>query len=531
MEKQMLCVEKIQAFKDNLIFQLNGPVSPDECLIRECLPLAGPLPGSELSLSRPVPETAGGRGTGCRLALPRREGDRDRLCSRFELWRQGKKLPGVSFVSEIEPAEWDYPYPQGRSKKGLQVRFIDDAIKLGVQHAALNLNLGNVMAVAAGPDTVPFNWQGRVFHIRENAYAAFDHQVKTLSDAGIVVNLILLNSAHWGGEILDPLLGELILHPAYDREGLISAFNMQTADGYAFYQAFVAYTAARYMRPDQRYGRACGLIIGNEVNSGWVWGNAGECSDTAYVREYCAALRTAWLTARSFYSQARVYVSLDHFWNTTFQPAYPLRLYRGRRVLELLRDLGDQDGDFGWCVAYHPYCEDFNHPDFWNDRTAVFNFSTPRITFKNLEILPAFLEQPSFLYKGRIRPIIFSEQGFHSDETERSEMTGAAAYCLAYWKIEHQPAVESFILHAHIDNIHEFGLNLGLLRRDKASGEENLPAGPKPIYEAFRVIDGPDADSWYQRARRIVGETIWDEMIHPVLDTKDGKQPGDLDLS
>ena len=33
------------------------------------------------------------------------------------------------------------PYPRAASKKGLQVEMVDDALALGVKHAALNFNL------------------------------------------------------------------------------------------------------------------------------------------------------------------------------------------------------------------------------------------------------------------------------------------------------------------------------------------------------------------------------------------------------
>jgi hypothetical protein len=37
-------------------------------------------------------------------------------------------------------------YPAAISKKGLQVEMVDDALGLGVKHAALNFNLGQLIA-------------------------------------------------------------------------------------------------------------------------------------------------------------------------------------------------------------------------------------------------------------------------------------------------------------------------------------------------------------------------------------------------
>lgn len=224
------------------------------------------------------------------------------------------------------------------------------------------------------------------------------------------------------------------------------------------------------------------------------------------------ALRTAYYAARKKYSEARVYISLDHFW-TLFYQDNSLRCYPGKKVLDILNGLALQEGNFDWSVAYHPYPEDLSRPDFWNDKTAVHSFDAGRITFKNLEMLPAYLSQEEYLFQGRLRHIILSEQGFNSLETEESERLQAAAYCLAYRKVEKTPGIESFILHAHVDNRDEFGLNLGLWRRDKESDDPSAPGSPKPIYYIFKDIDGPKGEEACRFAREVVGEEKWAEIL------------------
>lgn len=305
---------------------------------------------------------------------------------------------------------------------------------------------------------------------------------------------------------------KLLLHPGYNREGFISAFNVVDPEGLKYYKAFVEFAAERYTRPDQKYGRACGFIIGNEVDSQWVWCNAGEKTVEDYVREYSVSLRTAFYAARKKYSRARVYISLDHFWTMQFSDN-PLRTYTGRDVIDILNRYASQEGNFDWSVAYHPYPQDLFHVDFWNDETAVRSFDTGRITFKNIDILVSYLSQKEYLYDGRQRYIILSEQGFHSEENEESELLQAAAYCLAYKKIESLKGIDSFILHAHVDNRDEFSLNLGLWARDKESAEPNKPGRPKPIYHAFMDIDGPKGREVCDSARKFIGPDIWDSII------------------
>ena len=68
-------------------------------------------------------------------------------------------------------------------------------------------------------------------------------------------------------------------------------------------------------------------------------------------------------------------------------------------------------------------------------------------------------------------------------------MLQATAYGRAYRAVMEIPEIDSFILHAHCDNKHEFGLNLGIWRRNK--DKDGMDA-PKPIYHVFKAIDKRD---------------------------------------
>jgi hypothetical protein len=407
----------------------------------------------------------------------------------------------------------DYPFPQAHTIKGLQVQMVDDAIKLGIGHAAINLNMGTIMRPEKTCTTITYLLEGIEFYFDRDYLLRFDQRVKALSDYNIVVYLILLNSPRWDGIAIYPELRRVLLHPDYQPEGYISAFNLSNEEGTLHFRAFVEVIVERYTRVDALYGRACGYIIGNEVDSQWMWCNAGEKTVDEYVREYENVVRVAFKAVRCKYSQACVYISLTHLWNTRMEEN-PLRFYKGRDVVEKFNDVCLQKSDFDWAIAYHPYPENLFLIPFWLDETAVDALDTPRITFKSIDILPRYMSQPHLLYhdesypQGKTRHIILSEQGFHSSENEVSEKQIAAAYALAYWKIEHLPAIEAFILHAHVDNREEFGLNLGLWRRDKDSSLPNSPGTPKPIYEIFKDIDGPRHDEIMQKAQEEIGSEI-----------------------
>jgi hypothetical protein len=311
---------------------------------------------------------------------------------------------------------------------------------------------------------------------------------------------------------VEPSLRSALVHPDYNAEGIVGAFNVLTREGWDHYRAYLEFAAGRYTRADGLYGRASRYIIGNEVDSQWMWYNSGEKPVERLIDEYLAALRGAWVAAQKSHRDARVYISLDHLWTIPFQDA-PLRYYRGRDIVEGIARRCGRDGDFGWAVAYHPYPEDLSKPAFWNDATATPSLDTKRITFKNLQILCRFFSRPDLQYRGRTRNLALTEQGFHSDGTPLGEALQAAAYALAYRTVAALPSIEAFILHAHVDNRDEFNLNLGIWRRDTGSPSGNAPGTPKPLYEVFRTIDSPGGDMGAGFARAALGGAEYERAV------------------
>ena len=416
------------------------------------------------------------------------------LCS-----AEGKEIDGAKYAEDMGSALRSEPYPVTESKKGLQVTMVHDAINLGVKHAALNVNLGSFLWVApVEGDTIPYEFDGETFYFRRRVVEQNDARVRELTDAGVIITYILLNSQSWGGVQTPDDLWEIIKHPGFCEGGRISAFNMKDARAVRYYMAWVAFLTDRYTLPGAPYGRAVGHIVGNEVNSGFEWCNMGEATMEQYVYDYTVSLRLCWQVSTSIWAGARTYISLDHFWTGANFSADPNRFYGSKHVLEELVRLGNKEGQIGWNVAHHPYPENLCFPDFWNDATATEDDDTFRITFKNLEVLARFLYREDVLFRGQRRRIILSEQGFNSHNTATSEVLQAMAYGKAYRKVMEIPEIDSFILHAHCDNKGEFGLNLGLWRRRP---ENSVADTPKPIYYVFRDIDKKDEKGVYHWQR------------------------------
>ena len=81
-------------------------------------------------------------------------------------------------------------------------------------------------------------------------------------------------------------------------------------------QATLNFLANRYSTTNGKYGRIVNWIVGNEVNNYWTYNYAGSKNLNQYAKVYADQFRLAYNALTSVYSNARVYISLDHLWNT-----------------------------------------------------------------------------------------------------------------------------------------------------------------------------------------------------------------------
>jgi hypothetical protein len=399
------------------------------------------------------------------------------------------------------------PYPAAASIKGLQVEMVDDALALGVKQAALNFNLSGLIDPEGDTNSPVWELQGRKYHFKAGYLAALDQRIKILSDRGVVVTLIVLTYQSDNAEV-----NRILIHPrcVTNAPNHLGNFNTATAEGRRWLRATLEFCAERWSRPDQSHGRVAGYIIGNEVDSHWWWANMGRVGLEAFADDYLRTMRLAHEAIRRESSWARVYVSLDHNWNVRAESSDANQAFPGRNFLDYFARRARKQGDFDWNVAYHPYPENLFEPRFWNDRSATTNaLTTPFITFKNIELLPAYLRRSELLFQGRPRRIILSEQGFHTPDGPEGETLQAAAFCYAYKKIERIDGIDAFILHRHVDNAGEGGLRLGLRGNQPKDGE---PQPRKKIYACFRDADTPDWETTFKFALPVIGLESWSEV-------------------
>jgi hypothetical protein len=400
------------------------------------------------------------------------------------------------------------PFPTAGSKKGLQVQMVDDAIALGIKHAALNCDLTALHEL--GDDSAAPRWRmgAKEYRFSARRVAALDQQIAALSKEGVIIYLILL--AYESG---DPARDALALHPGYDRAAKtnrMGAFNTASEDGRAHFRAAIEFLAHRYSGAEPDHGRVWAYIVGNEVNSHWWWYNLGRASLETVAGEYESAVRLAHEAVRTASAHARIYLSFEHHWGIRYPPGAPDQSVPGRALLDTFARIARERGDFDWHVAYHPYPENLGDCRFWNDQSATPDDDTPRITFKNLQVLPRYLARPELRFGGRTRRIILSEQGFHSVDEGDGERDQAAAFAAAWMKVSRLDAIDAFIYHRHVDHAYE-GLNFGLWTHQPDT--ISVPGRRKPIYEVFRHADMPDRDAAFAFALPLLGAERWDEWL------------------
>jgi Family of unknown function (DUF5722) len=396
------------------------------------------------------------------------------------------------------------PYPNPPSIKGLQVQMVDDALALGIHHAGVNINITSLVDLEKRPENPKRSVDGFEFSFNEAYLKQLDTRIKPLSDQGTIIYLIVIIYPSKNAAI-----DRLVVHPdaSKDHAYSVAGFNSVTPEGRAWLKAATLEMASRWsgMRPE--CGRVWGWIIGNEINSHWMWSNMGEKALPEAVANYAQAFRIIHGSVRSASRNARLYISFDHHWGAGMHGLSGKQAVGGRDCLDAFTR---HTGDLDWHVAWHPYPEDLFNPRAWADKTVTGDETTPKVTFKNLEVLCRHLRKPELRFKGEPRRVILSEQGFHTLLEPDGEALQAAAYAYAWEKCRRMPLVDAFIYHRHVDHAKEGGLRLGLWRNAPYSVAD--PHSKKTIWQLFRKAGTPEWDKAAAALLPVTGLKSWDAL-------------------
>ncbi|WP_051946315.1 DUF5722 domain-containing protein [Verrucomicrobium sp. BvORR106] len=402
------------------------------------------------------------------------------------------------------------PFPTTDSKKGLQVQMVDDALTLGIRHAGINVNLAALLADAGTAHRVSFRSDDREYFINEDYARSLDRQIKPLSDAGVLVYLILIQYPS-----RNPEKDAILIHPKARADGkyIIPAFNTANDTGLRHYRALIEFLAARYSGASSASGQVWGYIVGNEVNSQFTWYNLGQMPVAEAAVEYEKAVRSTHDAVRRHSLHARCYLSFDHHWNISVPGISPTEAYKTKEFLDNFARTAREHGDFEWHVAHHPYPDDLGNPRTWEDKNAWPTEDSPHITFKNLEVATRHMTRPDLLWQGKPRRIILSEQGLHCPDTPDGETLQAAGFAYVWEKVRRQPDIDALIWHRHVDHTQEGGLKLGLWTTKPGTISE--PGRKRPFYDLFQKANTPAWDEAAKFALPVVGLKSWDELKGP----------------
>ncbi len=439
---------------------------------------------------------------------------RDALFSKWAIVekKEGKiiAVSHVHYPDNITP-QYALPDEQPINRKGLgdfnakDSEMVADIDSLGVGSVTVNIWLRGLLNSTAADTTFPFQYNGKTYHVNRSWADQLDKTMIAAADKKLIVSAIILVDQAF--QFTDTIVGALMAHPDCDPAGVYCMPNVFDDKGMEYYGAALEFLVSRYSRPDKRYGRIHHWIAQNEVDAGWTWTNMGEKDSRLYMDAYHVSMRMIHLTAKKYNAHARTLISLTHDWDW----APVKRFYRPKQLVEILLNYSQLEGDFDWGIGYHPFPQSLFEPRTWLDERADFSFTTQMITFKNVEVIDAWVSQPHTFFRGKdIRLLYLSEQGPNSrDYSEQALLDQAASMAYVWKKMKPLKNVKVFHYQSWRDYRFDGGLRLGLRRYPD---DEDKPLGRKPVWCVFRCMGTDEEDKCFEFAKPIIGIGNWSEV-------------------
>lgn len=386
-------------------------------------------------------------------------------------------------------------FPTTSTKKGLQVNpyMPEDAAELGVKHSVVNVVLNNIPCQSGG---ISYNYNGKIWHMDMGYIYSLDQIFAQQAANGSVISAILL--MQWDSEWSDLIIasGRTPGHSFYGLNAETKAAREQLA-------AIFSFLAERYSGSSYN---VVNWILGNEVDDYTDYNWCGNIGLNEYAAYYAHAFRLLYNSTKSKYSNARVYISLDHVWN------YPRNYgFKGMELFNAFVAELQAEGDINWNIAFHPYPNPITSPNFWKNTQGVSNSSSSAIfTMLNLRSLTDYIRNTY----GSQHRFILSETGFTSwSGGVTDEKLQAAAIAYGYYLAEFNDMVDSFCVHRHVDNTTETnrGLYLGLWYTDPALIESATTK--KLSWSVFKYMDTSQGAAYTNFALPIIGADSWNSIV------------------
>lgn len=322
-----------------------------------------------------------------------------------------------------------------------------------------------------------------------------DYVTQKASETGLVVSAIILCQTN------------SIFKDPENKGGNYTMPNLTTAKAFNLYAAALEHMASTHCTPGNRISH---WIMHNEVDFANEWTNMGDQPMLRYLDRYIKSMRICYNIARQYDQNASVLGSYTHCWTVADGN------YAPKKMLEATVAYSEAEGDFRWGVAYHPYPQNLTKPSFWIDDTqATYSLNSKYVTFKNLEVIDAWIRQKENFYKGKTKRVLFlSEQGTNSPSYSESDLAlQAAGGAWAWKKVSKLDGIDAIQWHNWADNKAEGGLRIGL--RTFAEGSvSNLT--PKPVWYVWKAAGTAEEDSVFDQYKTTLGISDWDSILNTV---------------
>ncbi len=207
------------------------------------------------------------------------------------------------------------PFQHVASKKGLQVELVDDAIALGIKHAAINVDLCSLVDIDNRPDSLFRMHEGKRYSFLKERVESLDARIRALSDKGVLVYVILLVYQSARDDV-----NNLMIHPKCmpNAPNRLGAFNTSDQDGCNALQATIEFLAERWSQTRPKLWACSWVYRWQRSELPLVVVQHGRVSIDDFVSQYESAVRIVHAAVRKYLSTSRVYVSLEHHWTIRF---------------------------------------------------------------------------------------------------------------------------------------------------------------------------------------------------------------------
>ena len=427
-----------------------------------------------------------------RFAVVKVDGSSQTLCSHA---RYADEIKAVRNPAAMAP----------KTKKGLGGFVVNnnlsDLDELGITSVTVNIVLNSMVnTVRSGNYMIQRQYGGVTYYMNSGYASQLDKIMSECRKRGIVVSAIILNRQSDTNSNATALLR----HPECDG-GNYSMPNLTSPEGANVYAAVLDFLADRYST--DAYGRIHHWILHNEVDFGKEWTNMGDQPEFRFMDSYVRSMRICHNLAHKYDPNATVMISLTHAW------AKAEGQYAPKSLLEDLCKYSAAEGDFLWGVAYHPYPQALPKPEFWKDDiSATYSMSSSYCTFRNLEVVNAWVLDKAHFYKNKSKRLLFlSENGTNSPSYSESDLAKQAAGAAWAWKkTAALEGIDGIQWHNWQDNRAEAGLRIGLRRFPDDSQEPN---GKKPAWYVWKAAGTADEDKVFDPYLSVIGISSWSEIF------------------